>query len=199
VLSPASKQQLEQLTADLTCGKSLLVKHYTRWCIKGPNLGANGALVAMVLEELGHANILKKVQAEQGWHGQGSNDAFAYLRRTSETWIQLVANLYVLDGFFYYVLNQLLDSGYAPLSGNLPKILAEEIFHHQFAEEWFGLLKGSPNLGGELAKEVNEALNDVLAWSRQLRTDALVQEGLLGKKLEELGESFVYRIREQLV
>lgn len=196
-ISKQASRELQLYLSTLIKGKSRLAEHFTRWCIKGPTLGANAGITAMTQEEVGHIAVIRNILNDAGLVETKDGFAFPYLERTPKTWAELIVTIFVFDTLFTEIIQATLPTNYQPLE-NMKKLIEEEQFHQQFGDEWAMLLANSKNFKSELLANIKKALNDVHILPDKIPTDVLKAEGIINCGIEEILQRFQQRIENKL-
>ena len=153
--------------------KRLLGIRYSDWILGSPSLETGIAASAMAQDEWGHARLLYSMlkrlgfdpvaveqdrPAERYYSAPALDDPFP-------DWAAFVAATVVVDGALAVALESFSHGDFALARSRVPKMLAEEEYHHQFGAAWFARLAGA---GGEGARRLEgaarAALPSTLAW-----------------------------------
>ena len=153
--------------------KRLLGIRYSDWILGSPSIETGIAASSMAQDEWGHARLLYSMLKGLGFdpfeveHDRPAGRYYSApaLDRPFADWADFVAATVVVDGALAVALESFGGGSFALARSRVPKMLAEEEYHHQFGAAWFSRLAGS---GGEGAERVGDAargmLPSTLAW-----------------------------------
>lgn len=141
---PGAPDALGPLILGMRDSKMILAREMTQWTIRAPTLETGIALAALAQVELGHAQMLSAVHANE-FSGDAKrakrvtfNDeithpaALPFLPRT-QSWPEMVALMCLWDSALASILEALAVSSYAPLHNTIGKMCEEEASHWIFA------------------------------------------------------------------
>lgn len=201
---PAHAAGLERLILTLADSKRLLGIRYSDWLLGAPSIETGIAASSMCQDEWGHARLLyamlkeldrdpREVEHERPSEAYASVDA---LDVPFESWAEFVAAAVLVDGAITTAVEG-FGNGRFELAGNrVPKMLAEEEFHADFAHAWYRkLAKGTDEAKDALIQATQRFLPRVMAWVAP--SDDLHQE-LAGAGFtdpaDDLAERFAARV-----
>lgn len=153
--------------------KRLLGIRYSDWILGSPSIETGIAASAMAQDEWGHARLLYSMLKRLGFDPvavEQDRPAERYYSAPAldvpfPDWAAFVAATVVVDGALAVALESFSHGNFALARSRVPKMLAEEEYHHQFGAAWFARLAGS---GGEGARRLEAAalaaLPSTLAW-----------------------------------
>lgn len=153
--------------------KRLLGIRYSDWILGSPSIETGIAASAMAQDEWGHARLLYSMLKRLGFDPvavEQDRPAERYYSAPAldipfPDWAAFVAATVVVDGALAVALESFSHGNFALARSRVPKMLAEEEYHHQFGAAWFARLAGS---GGEGAQRLEAAalaaLPSTLAW-----------------------------------
>ena len=170
--------------------KRILGIRYSDWILGSPSIETGIAAASMAQDEWGHARLLYSMLKKLGFDPLAVEHDRPAQRYCSVTalddrfadWADFVAATVVVDGALAAALESFARGGFALARTRVPKMLAEEEYHHQFGSGWFTRLAESRGEGAERVREAALAmLPATLAW---LDPDddphrALVEDGLV--------------------
>lgn len=135
---------LAPLILGLRDSKQILAREMTMWMIRAPSLETGIALAALAQVELGHAQMLAAVHANE-FAGGGKRAkrvmfddelthpaALPFAPRT-ESWPEMVALMCLWDSAVASILEALSTSSFTPLHNTMGKMCEEEASHWIFA------------------------------------------------------------------
>ncbi len=170
--------------------KRLLGIRYSDWILGSPSIETGIAASSMAQDEWGHARLLYSMLKKQGFdpfeveHTRPAERYYSApaLDRPFADWAEFTAAVVVVDGALSVALESFAAGNFALARSRVPKMLAEEEYHHQFGSAWFARLAAA---GGEAEARVHEAamatLPSTLAWLLPGDDvyDSLVAEGMV--------------------
>lgn len=141
---------LPRLVLSLADTKRILGLRYSDWLLGAPSIEAGIAAASMAQDEWGHARLLYALLKDMGldpMEVEHERPASAYasapaLDEPFGNWAAFVAGVVIVDGALTAALDHLQQGGYAPASGRVAKMVAEEEFHGELGEAWFQRLAG---------------------------------------------------------
>ena len=172
-IEPAARDGLRRSVLSLADGKRLMGIRYSDWLLGAPSLETSIAASSMAQDEWGHARLLYSmlkdfgmdpaaVEHERAATAYASPDA---LDEPLDDWAAVVAACIVVDGALSVALEGFSEGAYAPARLRMPKMLAEETFHHDLGVAWFRkLASGSEEARVRLRDSVLSMLGRMLAW-----------------------------------
>ena len=142
--TPSAPAALGPLILGLRDSKLILAGEMTHWMIRAPTLETGIALAALAQVELGHAQMLNAVHANE-FSGEGKRAkrvvfgdeithpaALPFVPRT-KSWPEMVALMCLWDSALASILEALAASSYTPLHNTIGKMCEEEASHWIFA------------------------------------------------------------------
>ena len=208
----AAPEALGSLILGLRDSKLILAREMTQWMIRAPSLETGIALAALAQVELGHAQMLTAVHANE-FSGDAERAkrvmlddelthpaALPFAART-KSWPEMVALMCLWDSAVATVLEALAASSFTPLHNTISKMCDEESDHWIFARGAAADLMARDGRVPEALTEACKALIPrVQRWFAtigdlaQLRRDGLVPDTVpmaryasrLGPLLEEM-------------
>lgn len=153
--------------------KRLLGIRYSDWILGSPSIETGIAASSMAQDEWGHARLLYSMLKRLGFDPvavEQERSAERYysapaLDAPFPDWAAFVAATVVVDGALAVALESFSQGDFALARSRVPKMLAEEEYHHQFGGAWFARLAGA---GGEGARRLESGaramLPSTLAW-----------------------------------
>lgn len=136
---------LSRLVLSLADTKRVLGLRYSDWLLGAPSIEAGIAAASMAQDEWGHARLLYALLKDMGLdpveveHERAASEysSVPALDEPLEDWAAFVATVVIVDGALTAALDHLQQGGYAPASGRVAKMVAEEEFHSELGEAWF--------------------------------------------------------------
>lgn len=188
-VSEAAVPALERLILTLADSKRLMGIRYSDWLLGSPSIETGIACSSMAQDEWGHARLLYAMLKELGHdpvavEHDRADEAYASvdgLDLQPESWAGLVAASALVDGAIRVRLADFGEGAFELARGRVPKMLAEEELHRDFAQAWFRRLAESTEAAPELKAACEALLPRTLAWlaSNDAHTAALVDAGLV--------------------
>lgn len=205
-IDPSAREGLRRALLALADGKRLMGIRYSDWLLGAPSIETGIAASSMAQDEWGHARLLYSMLKDFGMdpaeveHERAAQEYAnpPALDESPEDWAALVAASVVVDGALSVALEGFSEGVYEPARSRVPKMLVEEVFHHDLAVAWFRkLAEGSPEGRTRLRAAALSMLGSTLAWlapadevGRAQSASGLVPEGpvLLSHFVERYGD-----------
>lgn len=172
-MEPAAREGLRRALLSLADGKRLMGLRYSDWLLGAPSIETGIAASSMAQDEWGHARLLYAMLKDFGMdpdvveHGRPAEE-YANpdgLDEPSSDWAEFVAVCVVVDGALSVALEGFAQGVYEPARSRIPKMLAEETFHHDLGVAWFRKLAGgSEEARTRLREATLSLLGRTLAW-----------------------------------
>ncbi len=171
-MEPAAREGLRRAILSLADGKRLMGIRYSDWLLGAPSIETGIAASSMAQDEWGHARLLYAmlkdfgmdpvvVEHERKAEEYANPDA---LDAPLADWADVVAACVVVDGALSVALEGFSEGVYEPTRSRIPKMLAEETFHHDLGVAWFRKLAGTDGGRSRLREAVESMLARTLAW-----------------------------------
>lgn len=194
---------LARLILSLADSKRVMGIRYSDWLLGAPSLETGIACSSMAQDEWGHARLLyamlkelgqdpKRVEHERSDEEYASVDA---LDESPEDWIGLVVQSAIVDEALRVRLEGFSEGNFELAQTRVPKMLAEEALHRDFAHAWVRSLAAADESRAALATAVADVLPRTLAWllAEDDSTATLVSAGLTTGP-DELRERFTAQL-----
>jgi len=172
-MEPAAQEGLRRAILSLADGKRLMGIRYSDWLLGAPSIETGIAASSMAQDEWGHARLLYAVLKDFGMdpavvEHERRADQYANpdaLDAPLDDWAAVVVACVVVDGALSVALEGFSEGVYAPTRSRVPKMLAEETFHHDLGVAWFRkLAAGSEQGRSRLREAALSMLASTLAW-----------------------------------
>lgn len=153
--------------------KRLLGIRYSDWLLGAPSIEDGIACSGMAQDEWGHARLLYSLLKEWGEdptpveqdREPGEYANAPALDQPLESWSDVVAAMYVVDGALSVALEGLGRGSFQVAAGRVPKMLGEERYHGDLAGAWLRrLASGSEQGRAAIRSAVEGMLPSTLAW-----------------------------------
>lgn len=142
--TPSAPAALEPLILGLRDSKLILAREMTQWMIRAPTLETGIALAALAQVELGHAQMLNAVHANEFsgdtkrakrvmFDDEITHPAALPFAPRTESWPEMVALMCLWDSAVASILEALAASSFTPLHKTIGKMCEEEADHWIFA------------------------------------------------------------------
>lgn len=205
-LDPDSLETAEQsaLEAELRCladDEFVVAERYTEWQVRGPTLEADIAVANIAQDELGHARLWYDLLQEFGYSevellwerdpGDFRHSTLVEQPFTDGDWADCVLRGYLYDTYEKLRLDALRESSYPPIAGRVGKILGEEGYHREHAENWIERLSEDPESRERLQRALDRLYPHALTLFEPPAEDARILDlGIRTEPLEALREDW---------
>ena len=185
-MEPAVREGLRRALLSLAYGKRTMGIRYSDWLLGAPSIEKGTAASSMAQDEWGHARLLYAMLKDFGMdpavveHERRAEEyaSPAALDAPLDDWAAVVAACVIVDGALSVALEGFSDGVYEPIRSRIPKMLAEETFHHDLGTAWFRKLADGAEEGrARLRDAALSMLAPTLAWLTPLDEVAQVQAG----------------------
>ena len=165
--SPEVREALQRLVLSLADTKRMLGIRYSDWLLGAPSIESGIATASMSQDEWGHARLLYAMLKDFGVdpveveHSRppGAYCSASCLDEPFADWAGVVAGIVVVDGTLSLALEGFAGGAYDAARRRVPKMLAEEAFHHDFGRAWMSRISDGSEEGRErLAAAVDSML-----------------------------------------
>ncbi len=172
-MEPAAREGLRRALLSLADGKRLMGIRYSDWLLGAPSIETGIAASSMAQDEWGHARLLYAMLKDFGMdpaavEHERAAEEYANPDTLDEPladWAAVVAACVVVDGALSVALEGFSEGVYEPTRSRIPKMLAEETFHHDLGVAWFRKLAGGSEEGRSRLREAAlSMLARTLAW-----------------------------------
>jgi len=203
-LSDDQQEAVEHLLYRLADDEFVLAERYTEWQVKAPTLESDLALANIAQDELGHARLWYDLLEDFGYTERElvwERDAGAWRHSTlterpfdTGDWADPIVRSYLYDQAEHLRLAALEDSTYPRIRDRVPKIVQEEDYHREHAENWMERLAEDEDGIRKLQDAVDRLFPDALTLFEP--TDEAVDEridelGLRTRSLEDMREAWL--------
>lgn len=198
---------LEALLFRLADDELVLAERYTEWQVRAPTLESDISLANIAQDELGHARLWYEVLEQFGYDETDliwERDAADFRHSTlvelpfeEGDWADAVVRSYIYDVAEDVRLRALADSTFAPIRNRVGKVLGEEDYHLEYAENWLQRLaaddEGRENVQNAVDRLYPYALTLFEPGDEELEA-TIVDAGLRGEDLVELRDEWHDRV-----
>jgi len=203
-LSDDQQEAVEHLLYRLADDEFVLAERYTEWQVKAPTLESDLALANIAQDELGHARLWYDLLEDFGYTERElvwERDAGAWRHSTlterpfdTGDWADPIVRSYLYDQAEHLRLAALEDSTYPRIRDRVPKIVQEEDYHREHAENWMERLAEDEDGIRKLQDAVDRLFPDALTLFEP--TDEAVDEridelGLRTRSLDDMREAWL--------
>jgi ring-1,2-phenylacetyl-CoA epoxidase subunit PaaC len=155
--------ELETLADD----EFVMAERYIDWQVRGPTLEADLAIANIAQDEYGHARLwydlledFGRTEAELIWErprDEFRHTTLAELAFETGDWADCVLRSYLYDHFERLRLEALEETTYPRIADRVGKVVGEEHYHRDHAENWLERLSDKPR-----PNEAHTRLQDAL-------------------------------------
>jgi ring-1,2-phenylacetyl-CoA epoxidase subunit PaaC len=203
-LSDEARTGLERMILGLADGKRLMGIRYSDWLLGAPSIESGIAMSSMCQDEWGHARLLyamlkelgrdpAQVEHERSAREYASPDA---LDAPFSDWAGAVAAMLLMDGALTVALDAFGEGTFELARSRVPKMIAEEEFHHDLGAAWFRrFAKSTDDAKERLNRAATSELPKILAWldRRDGHATAVAEAGVMPSG-EELRSRFEAKV-----
>ena len=179
----------------------VVAERYTEWQVRGPTLEADIGIGNIAQDELGHARLWYDLLEDFGhdetdlvWEadpGDFRHATLVELPFETGDWADCVVRSYLYDHYEELRLEALRESSYPRIVDRVGKVLGEEPYHREHAENWLERL--AEDAGGR--RRLQEALDRLYPHALTLfeptdHEEAIVALGIRREPLDVLREEW---------
>lgn len=198
-LDEHEKKAVKRLLYRLADDELVMGERLTEWEVVSPTLESDLALANIAQDELGHARLWYDLLADF----DEDERTLIYDRDPSDfrhsslvekrfniqdgDWADVIVREYLYDVAEEIRLEAIEDTSYHPLKDRVGKVIDEEDYHREHAQNWLERLCGDD----EGKERVQDALDELFPYALTLfepTDDELVELGLQDKTNEEMRE-----------
>jgi ring-1,2-phenylacetyl-CoA epoxidase subunit PaaC len=186
-LSADEREAVEHLLYRLADDEFVAAERYTEWQVRSPTLESDLALSNIAQDELGHARLwydlledFAYTESELVWE----RDPEAWRHSTlverpfgEGDWADVMVRTYLYDQAEFVRLQALEESSYPRIRDRIEKIVQEEDYHREHAENWLERL--AENDAGR--QRLQKALDDLFPYALTLfaPTDETIEDRIV--------------------
>ena len=203
-LSDDQREAVEHLLYRLADDEFVIAERYTEWQVKAPTLESDLALSNIAQDELGHSRLwydlledFQYTESQLVWErdpGEWRHSTLAEQPFEDGDWADPIVRSYLYDQAEHIRLEALQDSTYPRIRDRVPKIVQEEDYHREHAQNWMERLAEDE----DGIRKLQEALDRLFPHALTLfaPTDEAVEEriddlGLRTKSLRVMREEWL--------
>lgn len=203
-LSDDQQEAVEHLLYRLADDEFVVAERYTEWQVRSPTLESDLALANIAQDELGHARLWYDLLEDFGYTESElvwERDAEAWRHSTlverpfdEGEWADAIVRSYLYDQAEHVRLQALEESSYPRIRDRIAKIVQEEDYHREHAENWMERLAEEK----DGLERMQDALDSLFPYALTLfaPTDEAVEEriddlGIRTRSLDELREDWL--------
>jgi ring-1,2-phenylacetyl-CoA epoxidase subunit PaaC len=203
-LDADQQEAVEHLLFRLADDEFVAAERYTEWQVRAPTLESDLALSNIAQDELGHARLWYDLLEDFGYEEselvwERDPDAWRHstlVERPFEDgdWADAIVRSYLYDQAEHVRLEALEESSYPRIRDRIAKIVQEEDYHREHAENWMERLAEEK----DGLERMQDALDDLFPYALTLfsPTDEAVEEridelGIRTRSLAELREDWL--------
>ena len=152
-LSEEERAAVEALMFRLADDEFVLAERYTEWQVRAPTLESDLAVSNIAQDELGHARLWYDLledfgyeEAELLWErdpADFTHSTLVELPFAEGDWADCIVRGYLYDMAEHLQLEALVDTSYPRLADRVGKVLREEEYHREHAQNWLERLTSS--------------------------------------------------------
>lgn len=145
-LTDEQQEAVEHLLYSLADDEFVVAERYTEWQVRSPTLESDLALANIAQDELGHARLWYDLLEDFGYTEselvwERDPDAWRHSTLVEQPfadgdWADAIVRSYLYDQAEYIRLAALEESSYPRIRDRVPKIVQEEDYHREHAENW---------------------------------------------------------------
>ncbi|WP_224268971.1 1,2-phenylacetyl-CoA epoxidase subunit PaaC [Haloprofundus salinisoli] len=198
-LGDRERAALEALLFRMADDEYVAAERYVEWQIFAPTLESDLALANVAQDEYGHARLwydllqdLGHTEQELIWERPPESWRHATLVELETEpgdWADTMVRTYLYDTAEQLRMEAIVDSSYAPLCDRVEKVLAEESYHREHAQNWLDRLadEGSEESRARVQTALDRLFPHALTlFAPSPREDDIVDLGLRTETLSDL-------------
>jgi ring-1,2-phenylacetyl-CoA epoxidase subunit PaaC len=193
--------ELESLADD----EFVMAERYIDWQVRGPTLEADLAIANIAQDEYGHARLwydlledFGRSESELIWERPREayrHTTMAELAFETGDWADCVLRGYLYDHFERLRLEALTESTYPRITDRVGKVLGEEHYHRDHAENWLERLAERPG-ATEARRRLQDALDRLYPHALTMfvpteHEERIVESGIRPVPLADLREDWL--------
>ena len=201
-MSDRERAAVEAELRSLADDEFVLAERYTEWQVRGPTLESDIGLANITQDELGHARLWYDLLADLGYDEVDllwERDPAEFRHSTlveqpfeSGDWADCVTRSYLYDTYEYRRLQALQNSSYPRIADRVGKVLSEEEYHREHAENWVERLAADSEGRARLQAAVNRLFPHALTlFEPTAEEESILDLGIRPKPLSELRTEWV--------
>jgi ring-1,2-phenylacetyl-CoA epoxidase subunit PaaC len=171
-LDADEQEAVEHLLYRLADDEFVLAERYTEWQVRAPTLESDLALANIAQDELGHARLwfdlledFEYTESELVWERPASEWRHSTLVErpfADGNWADPIVRSFLYDHAEAIRLDALADSSYPRIRDRIQKIVQEEDYHREHAENWMERLADHEEGRERLQSNVDDLLRPAL-------------------------------------
>ncbi|WP_049970677.1 1,2-phenylacetyl-CoA epoxidase subunit PaaC [Haladaptatus cibarius] len=187
-LSGEEQAAVESLLYRLADDELVLAERYTEWQVRAPTLESDLAISNIAQDELGHARLWYDLLQDFGYSeseliferdpSDFRHATFVELPFESGDWADAIVRGYFYDVAEKLRLEALEDTSYPRIADRVAKILSEENYHLEHAQNWLERLTSDD----EGTKRVQSAVDRLFPYAL-----TLFEDGDASSEIDDLG------------
>jgi ring-1,2-phenylacetyl-CoA epoxidase subunit PaaC len=209
-LSDREREAVELLLYRLADDEFVLADRYTDWQVYAPTIESDIAIANIAQDELGHARLWYDLLEDFGysepeliWERDPASFRHSTLceRPFAEgDWADAIVRSYLYDEAEFLRLKALENSSYPRIRDRIGKVISEEDYHREHAENWLRRLVSAD----EGRERVQDAVDQLFPYALTLfepcgdREADIDELGLRTRTLTDMREEWVETVTETL-
>ncbi|WP_435079758.1 1,2-phenylacetyl-CoA epoxidase subunit PaaC [Halococcus sp. AFM35] len=200
-LTEREREAVEALLYRLADDEFVIADRYTDWQVRAPTVESDIAIANIAQDELGHARLWYDLLEDFGYSEPDliwERDPETFRHSTlcelpfeEGDWADAIVRSYFYDEAEHLRLRALEDSSYPRIRDRVGKVMGEEDYHREHAENWLRRL-----VGGEEGRERVQAAVDrlfpyALTLFEAFEDDAIDDLGLRTRSLADMRNEWV--------
>lgn len=202
-LSDREREALEVLLYRLADDEFVLADRYTDWQVHAPTIESDIAIANIAQDELGHARLWYDLLEDFGYSEPDliwERDPASFRHSTlvelpfaEGDWADAIVRSYLYDEAEYLRLQAFEDSSYPRIRDRIGKVIGEEDYHREHAENWLRRLVS----GDEGRQRIQDAVDRLFPYALTLfepcsDTEADIDDlGLRTRSLANIREEWI--------
>lgn len=181
-------------------------ERYVDWQVRGPTLEADLAVANVAQDEYGHARLwydlledFGRDEADLIWEREPAefrHTTMAELAYDRGDWADCVLRGYLYDHFERLRLDALAETSYPRIADRVGKVVAEEHYHRDHAENWLERLTEGDDASAESRRRLQTALDRLYPHAQTMfapteHEPAIVELGIRPMPLDELRDEWL--------
>jgi ring-1,2-phenylacetyl-CoA epoxidase subunit PaaC len=201
-LDEREREAVEALLYRLADDEFVIADRYTDWQVRAPTVESDIAIANIAQDELGHARLWYDLLEDFGYSEpnliwERNPETFRHstlceLPFEEGDWADAIVRSYFYDEAEHRRLKALEDSSYPRIHDRVGKVMGEEDYHREHAENWLRRLVGGEEGRDRVQEAVDRLFPYALTLFEESEDDAAIDDlGIRTRSLSDMREEWV--------